>query len=192
MTDHDGIRVSISLSRKVNLGNYESADAFISLSDVPVGATEEEIEDALDTGRLVWERMKPRLIAQAREGARAAGMPEQLRRFSHSLIDTYLDCPRKAYYRYVEGIDSPKSSALVTGSACDSAWNRALDRKIFGQDPPTVDELKSWTEAAFRADVAEQGGKHAIEWGEGEHGHGRARAGAPADGAVGHGAAAGD
>ena len=94
-------------------------------------------------------------------------MPEQLRRFSHSLIDTYLDCPRKAYYRYVEGIDSPKSSALVTGSACDSAWNRALDRKIFGQDPPTVDELKSWTEAAFRADVAEQGGKHAIEWGEG-------------------------
>ena len=67
MTDHDGIRVSISLSRKVNLGNYESADAFISLSDVPVGATEEEIEDALDTGRLVWERMKPRLTAQARE-----------------------------------------------------------------------------------------------------------------------------
>ncbi|HRI06486.1 MAG TPA: hypothetical protein PKW35_01650 [Nannocystaceae bacterium] len=67
MTEHEGIRVSISLSRKVNLGNYESADAFISLSDVPVGATEEEIEDALDTGRLVWERMKPRLTAQARE-----------------------------------------------------------------------------------------------------------------------------
>ena len=67
MTDHDGIRVSITLSQKVNLGNYESADAFISLSDVPVGTTEEEIEDALDTGRLVWERMKPRLIAQARE-----------------------------------------------------------------------------------------------------------------------------
>lgn len=63
----EGIRVSISLSRKVNLGNYESADAFISLSDVPLDVTEEEIEDALDTGRLVWERMKSRLIAQARE-----------------------------------------------------------------------------------------------------------------------------
>ena len=43
-------------------------------------------------------------------------MPE-LRRFSHSLIDTYLECPRKAYYRYVEGIESSKgdvSSALET------------------------------------------------------------------------------
>ena len=67
MTEREGIRVSISLSRKVNLGNYESADAFISLSDVPLDVTEEEIEDALDTGRLVWERMTPRLIAQARE-----------------------------------------------------------------------------------------------------------------------------
>ena len=46
-------------------------------------------------------------------------MPE-LRRFSHSLIDTYLECPRKAFYRYVEGIESPKTSALVTGSACDA------------------------------------------------------------------------
>ena len=63
----DGIRLSISISRKVNLGNYESADCFVSLSNVPVGATEEEIEDALDTGKLVFDRIKPRVRQQAAE-----------------------------------------------------------------------------------------------------------------------------
>lgn len=89
------------------------------------------------------------------------------RRFSHSLIDTFLDCPRKAAFRYIENIDSPKTAALVTGSACDSAWNTALDRKIAGEEPHTVDDLKSLTEQAFRTDVASQGGKGAVEWGEG-------------------------
>ena len=66
----------------------------------------------------------------------------ELRRFSHSLIDCFLDCPRKAYYRYVEEIPSPKSAALVKGSACDEAWNEALQAKLTGEDALSVDAVK--------------------------------------------------
>ena len=72
MSEQDGIRVSVSISRKVYLGNYESAEAFVSLSNVPVGAGQDEIDEALNTGKLVWEALKPRLIAATRE-LRAGG-----------------------------------------------------------------------------------------------------------------------
>lgn len=93
-----------------------------------------------------------------------ASKPE-LRRFSHSLIDTYLDCPRKAEYRYVEGIESPKSTALVKGSATDEVWNTALAAKIAGEVMPT-DELVELTESAFRRVVHDEGGVSSIDWGE--------------------------
>ena len=57
------------MDMKVNLGNYESASVGIICSQVPSGASAEEIEALLDTGRLVFERMRPRLkekIAEAR------------------------------------------------------------------------------------------------------------------------------
>lgn len=89
----------------------------------------------------------------------------ELRRFSHSLIDTYLDCPRKAMYRYVEGIPSPKSTALVKGSATDEAWNTALARKIGGEVMP-ADELVELTEVNFRRVVHDEGGVSSIDWGD--------------------------
>ena len=52
--------ICVSLSQKINLGNFESADAFISVT-VPAGSTEAEITAALDTGQLSWKLMAPRL-----------------------------------------------------------------------------------------------------------------------------------
>lgn len=52
------IKISLSVSRKVNLGNYESGDVFLSLSDVPVGATQDDIEAALMTGKIVFDVLK--------------------------------------------------------------------------------------------------------------------------------------
>ena len=46
--------ISISMSRKLNLGNYESADVFVCLSGVPAGASEDEIQALLDTGNLAY------------------------------------------------------------------------------------------------------------------------------------------
>lgn len=59
--------VSVSVSMKVNLGNYESADAFVSLSGLNVDATAEEIEALLNTGKVAWSLMTPRLYAKVGE-----------------------------------------------------------------------------------------------------------------------------
>ena len=88
------------------------------------------------------------------------------RRFSHSLVSTYLDCPRKAYYRYVENVPSPKSSALMKGSACDSAWTYHLQQKMETKEDLPLADLLEVTESAFRDDVAGQGGIAEIEWGD--------------------------
>lgn len=93
-------------------------------------------------------------------------MTAPLRRFSHSLVSTYLDCPRKAAYRYIENIPSPKSAALIKGSACDEAWNYALQVKM--EDGAVIDApaLLNITEQAFRDDVHKQGGVSEVDWGD--------------------------
>lgn len=88
---------------------------------------------------------------------------QELRRFSHSLIDTYLECPKKAMYRYVDRIPSPKTAALVRGSACDLGWNEYLLRKMDGLAMP-LEDLLFRVEEEFRAEVANAGGKDEVEW----------------------------
>lgn len=92
-------------------------------------------------------------------------MTEQ-RRFSHSLIDTMLDCPRKAAYRYVENIKSPRSAALIKGSACDEAWNKALDTYIADGERMPIADIVTLTEERYRAVVANDGGIRQIDWGD--------------------------
>jgi len=58
---------SLSVAMKVNLGNYESADAFISISSITENTTEEQINQLLDgnmriTYNALRERLKERII----------------------------------------------------------------------------------------------------------------------------------
>ena len=53
--------IAVSVSMKANLGNYESADAFVSLSGLEAGTSAEEIERMLDTGKIAWSLMTQRL-----------------------------------------------------------------------------------------------------------------------------------
>lgn len=39
---------TVSIAMKVNLGNYQSADVFVSLNQIPWSATVAEIEQAID------------------------------------------------------------------------------------------------------------------------------------------------
>lgn len=63
--------VTVSVAMKVNLGNYEAADADEGVSGLEAGATEEQINELLDTGRLAWGLLTKRLgdkVADLRKG----------------------------------------------------------------------------------------------------------------------------
>lgn len=63
----DDRRICVTVGMKANLGNYESADASICLSGLPVGATDAEIEEALDTAKVVFGKIAGKLRAKVAE-----------------------------------------------------------------------------------------------------------------------------
>lgn len=84
-----------------------------------------------------------------------------LRRFSHSLVQTFLQCPRKAYLQYVEKVPTPLPVALLKGQATDEAWNTALLYKMAtGQDMAETTVLEI-TEQTFQ-EARERAGD--IDW----------------------------
>lgn len=69
------LAVSVGLTRKVNLGNYESAEASVYISGVMPDTSAEEIEAALSTGKLAWGILSAKLneqVAGIRESRRAS------------------------------------------------------------------------------------------------------------------------
>jgi hypothetical protein len=60
--------ITVSVARKINLGNYESADYFVSLSGIPAGTTAEQMKPLLDTGRVAWEQVRAALVEQIKRG----------------------------------------------------------------------------------------------------------------------------
>lgn len=53
--------VAVSVSMTIRPRDYESANVQLSISGLEAGATVDEIEELLDTGRLAFSRMLPRL-----------------------------------------------------------------------------------------------------------------------------------
>ena len=60
-------RISVSIGRRLNLGNYESVDIFMSVSGVEPGTTTEEIEELLITGDRAFQLLKTRIGAKISE-----------------------------------------------------------------------------------------------------------------------------
>jgi hypothetical protein len=58
------LAVTVSMSRKINLGQYEMAEAFVSLSGVLPTTTQEEIDVALANGKVAWEAVRLALNAK--------------------------------------------------------------------------------------------------------------------------------
>ncbi len=71
MNDYPSIH--ITLDRKINLGNYESAAVTIGLSRIPVGATEEQIAQMLETANIGFKVLSAELnkkVAEAKKEAK--------------------------------------------------------------------------------------------------------------------------
>ncbi len=54
--------ISVSMSRKLNLGNYESADCFVSISGVRAGMTADDLSPLMATGKVAWEAVRAELL----------------------------------------------------------------------------------------------------------------------------------
>lgn len=61
------LTTTVSLSHKVNLGNFEHAELFLSVGGVKADTTAEEIDAALDAGRIAYDRLRVRLLANINE-----------------------------------------------------------------------------------------------------------------------------
>lgn len=59
---NDPIKISVSATQRVNLGNYESVDVFFALSNVPVGATDKDLAEAMATSELVFTHVKAKVM----------------------------------------------------------------------------------------------------------------------------------
>lgn len=71
----DGRRLSVSLEQKINTGNYESASVHLSLSQIPVGATEADIFEMLETQKIAYDVLREELLERAK-GVRDAAQRE--------------------------------------------------------------------------------------------------------------------
>jgi hypothetical protein len=59
--------LSVSVEMKVNLGNYNSAAAFVSMTGVTAETTEEEMDRLLSNGRVAWDKLRADLAEKVRE-----------------------------------------------------------------------------------------------------------------------------
>ncbi len=68
MTKRDQLPVAtVSIARKINLGNYESIDVFLSVGNVTKETTEAEIVEAVATSEIVYEHIRQRIAVKVRE-----------------------------------------------------------------------------------------------------------------------------
>ena len=64
--------ITVSTTRKVNLGNYESQDVFICLVDVPVGASDEELASMMLTGERAVKAISARMASIVKDARQSA------------------------------------------------------------------------------------------------------------------------
>lgn len=66
-------------------------------------------------------------------------MSKDIHRFSHSRFQTFKQCPRKHYYNYVEGIETPENEFTIPGKM----FHECVEKTIKEEDiQPVLDEFR--------------------------------------------------
>lgn len=60
-------KVSVSIQRKINIGNYESVDVFLAVSGVEAETHPDDIEAALDAGEVAYEQIAQRIVEKTKQ-----------------------------------------------------------------------------------------------------------------------------
>ena len=58
--------ITVSMSRKINLGNYESAEFFVAITGAKAGMTDEDLAPLVGVGKLAWDQIREVLIQEIR------------------------------------------------------------------------------------------------------------------------------
>ena len=72
-TTFEPLKLTVSLTQKVNLGQYESADCSLFVSNVTIFTTEEEMAALIEQGHVVYRLMGERLHGMVKEARRGKG-----------------------------------------------------------------------------------------------------------------------
>ena len=70
------LRVSVSISRKIALPGYENVDLFMAISGIEPGATDAEIQEALETGDRAFLLLRKNMgqkVKEVRERLKGSG-----------------------------------------------------------------------------------------------------------------------
>ncbi len=67
MSEESKITTTVSVSRKVNTGNYESADLFVAISGITEDTTPDEMDWMLDQGKIAYSKIADRIREQTTE-----------------------------------------------------------------------------------------------------------------------------
>lgn len=66
-------------------------------------------------------------------------MSKDINRYSHSRLQTFKQCPRKHYYNYIEGIETPENEFTIPGKM----FHECVEKTIKEEDiQPVLDEFR--------------------------------------------------
>ncbi len=83
-------------------------------------------------------------------------------KLSYTQISTYLTCPQRYYFRYIEGIKVPMNAAVVFGRAFHAALRQNYEQKVETREDLSVAQLRG----AFDSAIA--GLARGVTWGDDE------------------------
>ncbi len=83
---------------------------------------------------------------------------------SPSSVKTFISCPRKWAYRYVEKLKTPKTARQIKGTAVDRAASWNLEQKIETGRDEDAEHMAEVAEHVFRSEIDGQGGRDECNW----------------------------